>query len=83
MIQPKRTVTALSLVAGAAVVFLFSVMASRAETPFGSREDAAELAVLPSPVAPWKGAPLRVIFAAERPSKTRATASRISRWLTT
>src|SRR5258708_38070676 len=32
-----------------------------------SCEDAAELAVLPSPVVPWKGAPLRVIFAAEKP----------------
>jgi hypothetical protein len=33
----------------------------------GTCEDAAELAVLPSPIAPWKGAPLRVIFAAEKP----------------
>ncbi|MET0445890.1 MAG: hypothetical protein ABW151_15045 [Pseudorhodoplanes sp.] len=30
-------------------------------------EDAAELAVLPIPVSPWKGAPLRVIFSAEKP----------------
>jgi hypothetical protein len=30
-------------------------------------EDAADIAVLPSPLAPWKGAPLRVIFAAEKP----------------
>src|SRR5215510_7314986 len=29
--------------------------------------DAAEIAVLPSPVAPWKGAPLRVIFTSEKP----------------
>ena len=29
-------------------------------------DDAAEIAVLPSPVAPWKGAPLRVIFTAEK-----------------
>jgi len=60
-------VTALSLVAGATFAFLFSVVDSRAEAPFGSCDDAAELAVLPSPVAPWKGAPLRVIFAAEKP----------------
>src|SRR5471032_439004 len=33
----------------------------------GICEDAAELAVLPSPVAPWKGAPLRVTFVAEKP----------------
>ena len=42
-------------------------MESRAQGPVGSCEDAAELAILPSPVAPWKGAPLRVIFAAEKP----------------
>ena len=30
-------------------------------------EDPADVAVLSSPVAPWKGAPLRVIFAAEKP----------------
>jgi hypothetical protein len=33
----------------------------------GSCEDAADVAVLPSPLAPWKGAPLRVIFAVEKP----------------
>ena len=33
----------------------------------GTCDDAAELAVLPSPVTPWKGAPLRVLFAAEKP----------------
>ena len=27
----------------------------------------ADLAVLPAPLAPWKGAPLRVVFAAEKP----------------
>ncbi len=42
-------------------------MDSRAEGPSGICEDAAELAVLPSPIAPWKGAPLRVVFAAEKP----------------
>jgi hypothetical protein len=30
-------------------------------------EESAEVAVLPSPLAPWKGAPLRVLFAAEKP----------------
>ncbi len=62
-----HAVTALLLIAGAFFVFLFSVVDSRAEGAFGSCEDAAELAVLPSPVAPWKGAPLRVVFAAEKP----------------
>ena len=55
------------LIAGAFFVLLFSAVDARAEGPFGACEDAAELAVLPSPLAPWKGAPLRVIFAAEKP----------------
>jgi hypothetical protein len=59
--------TALLLIAGAFSVFLLSAVDSRAEGPSGSCEDAAELAVLSSPIAPWKGAPLRVIFAAEKP----------------
>ena len=42
-------------------------MHSHAQGPVGTCEDAAELAVLPSPIAPWKGAPLRVLFAAEKP----------------
>ena len=29
--------------------------------------DAAELSVLPSPLAPWKGAPLRVMVVTEKP----------------
>ena len=60
-------VTASLLIAGTFSVFLLSVVDSRAQGPLGICEDAAGLAVLPSPVAPWKGAPLRVIFAAEKP----------------
>src|ERR1700691_2554334 len=30
-------------------------------------EESAEIAVLPSPLLPWKGAPLHVLFAAEKP----------------
>ncbi len=59
--------TPLRLIAGTVFVFLFSALDSRAETSPGICEDAAELAVLSSPIAPWKGAPLRVVFAAERP----------------
>ena len=33
----------------------------------GACEERPGIAVLPSPVTPWKGAPLRVIFAAEKP----------------
>jgi hypothetical protein len=55
------------LIAGIVLVFLFSALDARAESSPGTCEDAAELAVLSSPIAPWKGAPLRVVFAAERP----------------
>jgi len=55
------------LIAGAFFVLLFSVVDARAEGLFGACDDAADLAVLPSPLAPWKGAPLRVIFAVEKP----------------
>ena len=59
--------TASLLIAGAFFVFLFSVVDARAQGPIGVCEDATQLAVLPSPIAPWKGAPLRVVFAAEKP----------------
>ena len=65
--QFAAAATASLLIAGASFVFLSSVVDSHAQGSVGSCEDAAELAVLPSPVAPWKGAPLRVIFAAEKP----------------
>jgi hypothetical protein len=55
--------TASLLIAGACFVSLDA----RAQGRSGPCDDAAELAVLPSPIAPWKGAPLRVIFAAEKP----------------
>src|SRR5262249_5956208 len=54
-------------IAGASLVLLFSAVDARAQAPSGACEDAAELAVLASPVAPWKGAPLRVILAVEKP----------------
>ena len=53
---------ALSLIAGALFVLVFSAADSRAGC-----EDGADLAVLPSPLTPWKGAPLRVILADEKP----------------
>jgi hypothetical protein len=59
--------TASLLIAGAFFVSPFSVAASQAQGQIGTCEDADELAVLPSPIAPWKGAPLRVVFAAEKP----------------
>jgi hypothetical protein len=53
--------------AGASFVFTFSMSQAAAEPAAPGCADAAELTVLPSPIAPWKGAPLRVIFAAEKP----------------
>ena len=42
-------------------------MGAQAQGASGACADAAELAVLSSPIAPWKGAALRVVFAAEKP----------------
>jgi hypothetical protein len=55
------------LAASALSIFLLSARDSQAQSSPGSCEATAELAILASPVAPWKGAPLRVIFAAEKP----------------
>ena len=64
-------VTALWPIAGACFVFLFGALFpaadARAAGLFGSCEDAADIAVLSAPAAPWTGAPLRVIVAAEKP----------------
>ena len=59
--------TALLPVAAACLAFLLSATDSQAQGSAGVCDDAAELAVLSSPVAPWRGAPLRVVFAAEKP----------------
>jgi hypothetical protein len=48
----------------AGAVFLLSATDLRAQT---TCDEAGDIAVLPSPVTPWKGAPLRVIVAAEKP----------------
>ncbi|HXX09541.1 MAG TPA: hypothetical protein VEJ43_15920 [Pseudolabrys sp.] len=53
------------LLTSAFFALVLSAENSRAKGPPGACEDAADLAVLTAPFAPWKGAPLRVIFAAE------------------
>jgi len=58
--------SALLPIAGAFFVLLFSVVDSRAQGS-SACEDAVGLAVLSAPMAPWKGAPLRVVFTAEKP----------------
>jgi hypothetical protein len=51
------------LIAGASFIPATGAWAQGAS---GDCEEAAGLAVLSSPLAPWKGAPLRVVFAAEK-----------------
>jgi hypothetical protein len=58
---------ALLPMAGALFALFCAVVDARAQASPGSCDDAAELAVLSSPLAPWTGAPLRVVFAAEKP----------------
>src|SRR5215831_12947282 len=65
--QFAAAATALLLSAAAPFVVLFTVVDAQAQAPSGSCKDAAEVAVLPSPLAPWTGAPLRVLMAAEKP----------------
>jgi len=60
-------VAVLSLIAGVFLVLLLPVASARAESSSGNCEQAAGIAVLPSPLAPWKGAPLRILIAAEEP----------------
>ncbi len=59
--------TASLLVAGACFVSLFGAAAARAEDSSSACGEAAQVAVLPAPIAPWTGAPLRVLVAAEKP----------------
>ena len=59
--------TAFLLISTAFIVLLFSGVDARAGGLFGTCPDAGDLAVLPSPLSPWRGAPLHVVFAAEKP----------------
>jgi hypothetical protein len=57
---------ALLLIADGFFVLLFSMVESPAAAA-SVCADAAEITVLPSPMAPWTGAPLRVMVVAEKP----------------
>ena len=59
--------TASLLVASAFFVSLFSPADSQAQRSSSICEETAEVAVLPSPSAPWNGAPLRILVVAEKP----------------
>ncbi|MGV3632809.1 MAG: hypothetical protein ACO1NY_00540, partial [Pseudorhodoplanes sp.] len=65
MYRSHRFLMAAMAVAGACFASL--VLTTGAYAQAAACEDAADLAVMPSPLAPWKGAPLRIIFAAEKP----------------
>jgi hypothetical protein len=54
------------LTAGALFALICTTAESQAKAGSGACED-ADVAFLASPVAPWKGAPLRVLFSAEKP----------------
>ena len=58
---------ALLAIVGALLAMIGATTDVRAQASNGRCDDAAELAVLTSPLAPWQGAPLRVVFAAEQP----------------
>jgi hypothetical protein len=58
--------TALLLVASAFSAMLLAAGSARAEGSSGCEEQ-AQIAVLPSPLAPWKGAPLQILVAGENP----------------
>jgi hypothetical protein len=63
----RFTASAASALLIAFVGCLCSATGARAQEP--SCKDAAEIAVLPAPMTPWTGAPLRVLFVAEKPLK--------------
>lgn len=64
---PARLLAAPTLlaVAGVLLVLFCSTLDVRAQASPATCDDAGGLAVLPSPLAPWRGAPLRVVVAAE------------------
>ena len=64
MLSARRLAASLAI---AGALFAFLPAFSPAQAQASSCEETAEVAVLPSPLAPWKGAPLRVLVAAEHP----------------
>lgn len=55
------------LVAGTSAGLTASQARAQAQTPANACTDANEITMLPAPFAPWKGVPLRVLVAAEKP----------------
>src|ERR1041385_800578 len=59
--------TALAVVAGTVLALFVSTQNVVAQGLPSTCDAAAEIAVLPSPLTPWRGAPLRILVAAEKP----------------
>ena len=53
--------------AAASALILTSAAGSQATTAGSTCADTPDIAVLPAPATPWKGAPLRVLFTSEHP----------------
>ncbi|WP_027582739.1 hypothetical protein [Bradyrhizobium sp. Ai1a-2] len=53
--------------AAATAAFIFATMNSPVHAAAGPCGEMAEVSVLPSPLAPWKGEPLRVMIVSEKP----------------
>ena len=61
-----RAATASLLIAAAFPVF-FSAPSAYAQDTSATCADGSDIAVLPAPIEPWKGAPLRVLLTSEKP----------------
>ena len=57
----------LAPLAAASALILASAAGSQAATAGSTCADTPDIAILPAPVTPWKGAPLRVLFTSESP----------------
>ena len=65
--------TALAPVTAVLFMSMFPSVQARAEEPAGGCEAATDVAILPSPMAPLKGAPVRILVAAEKPFEGELT----------
>lgn len=67
MLLPRRFAAATALLLIAVGSFVLLSAESPAEAASAACTDAAEFTFLPAPLAPWKGAPLRVMVVSEKP----------------
>ena len=67
LLAGKMTVTACALIAGGLLLLPPTGARAQGASQSSACDEAVGLAVLPTPVAPWTGAPLRVMFVAEKP----------------